>query len=182
MVKSVGDMKGYYLEPELTRASYTDDGFLKTGDRGEIDSDGRLKITGRTKELFKTSKGKYVAPSPIENLLNADPHIEMSCVSGSGQPQPYALVMLSEKLRHELRKGTDKAPVEAALSELLALVNRQVEEFEQLGFLVVIKDEWQIENGFLTPTMKLKRNVAEEHYKDQTAGWYAARKQVVWQG
>ncbi len=180
-IKSPADMKGYYKEPELTRASFTDDGFLKTGDRGEIDEQGRLKITGRVKELFKTSKGKYVAPAPIENLLNADSRLEMSCVSGPSQPQPFALVMLSEQLRKQLKAGeADRSSIEAGMRELLKSVNKQVEEFEQLKFLVIVEQEWQIENGFLTPTLKLKRNVVEDTYGKHIDSWYAQNRDVIW--
>jgi long-subunit acyl-CoA synthetase (AMP-forming) len=182
LVKSPGDMKGYYKEPEMTRNAYTEDGFLKTGDRGEIDEQGRLKITGRVKELFKTSKGKYVSPAPIENLLNADTQVEMSCVSGAGAPQPFALIMLSESLRKQLAQGrADKAAIEAALKRLLDNANAQIEEWERLAFLVVVNDEWQIENGFLTPTMKLKRAAVEDRYTSFVDGWYAAKKPVLWQ-
>jgi long-subunit acyl-CoA synthetase (AMP-forming) len=152
-----------------------------TGDRGEIDAQGRLKITGRVKELFKTSKGKYVVPAPIENLLNADSHIEQSCVSGAGQPQAYALVMLSEQQRKALKKGADRAALDVALKELLGRINAALEEHEQLAFLAVVKDTWQIENGFLTPTMKIKRSVIEEAYAPEVEGWYERKQRVVWQ-
>jgi long-chain acyl-CoA synthetase len=181
LIKTPADMKGYYKEPELSRSCYTPDGFLKTGDRGEIDAQGRLKITGRVKELFKTSKGKYVVPAPIENLLNADSHVEQSCVTGSGFPQPFALVMLSEQQRAALKKGGDRAALEAALAELVGKINAQVEEHEQLAFIAVVKDTWQIENGFLTPTMKIKRNVLEETYGPSMDGWYQQKQRVVWQ-
>lgn len=181
LVKSAADMKGYYKQPELSRASFTEDGYLKTGDRGEIDSEGRLKLTGRVKELFKTSKGKYVAPAPIENLLLADSHIENCCVTGAGEPQPFALVMLSEQLRKQLKGGGDRGPTEAALKQLLANVNRQLEEHEQLGFLVVVADDWQIENGFLTPTMKIKRNIVEDAYARHVSSWYAKKQPVIWE-
>jgi long-subunit acyl-CoA synthetase (AMP-forming) len=179
LVKSPADMKGYYRDPETTRASYTDDGFLKTGDRGEIDPEGRLKLTGRVKELFKTSKGKYVAPVPLENLLNADSHVEMSFVSGSGRPQAYAVVQLAEWLRNELRAGgKDRAYVERTLSELLSRVNASVEEHEQLAFVAVADDTWAIENGFLTPTLKLIRGKAEAVYGPRAEAWYEAKKRV----
>lgn len=181
LIKSPSDMKSYYKEPELTRSSYTSDGFLLTGDRGELDEQGRLKITGRVKELFKTSKGKYVAPAPIENLLNADSRIEQSCVSGSGQPQPFALVLLAEQLHRALAKGADRAPTDAALKQLLDKVNAELEEHEKLAFIAVVKDIWQIENGFLTPTMKIKRSVIEDAYAPQVEGWYERRQRVVWQ-
>jgi long-subunit acyl-CoA synthetase (AMP-forming) len=181
LVKTPADMKGYYKEPELSRGSYTADGFLKTGDRGELDAQGRLRITGRVKELFKTSKGKYVAPAPIENLLNADSNIEQSCVTGSGRPQPHALVLLSEQQRAALKNGADRSAVEALLKQLLVKVNEQVEEHEKLAFLVVVKEPWQIENGFLTPTMKIKRPVIEEAYAPASDEWYERKQSVIWQ-
>ncbi|HTU63460.1 MAG TPA: AMP-binding protein, partial [Polyangiales bacterium] len=181
LIKTPADMKGYYREPEQTRSSYTADGFLKTGDRGEIDDQGRLRITGRVKELFKTSKGKYVAPAPIENLLNADSNIEQSCVTGAGRPQPHALLLLSEQQRAALKNGSDRAALEGALANLLRKVNEQIEEHEQLAFLVVVKDTWQIENGFLTPTMKIKRNVIEEAYAPASDEWYERKQRVIWQ-
>ena len=116
LLKSPGNMKGYYKEPEMTKESYTEDGFFKTGDRGEYDEQGRLKITGRVKELFKSQKGKYIAPAPIENLLNADATVESSCVTGAGLKAPIALLQLSEDLRDKQSKGTlDKAKVEEDL-------------------------------------------------------------------
>jgi long-subunit acyl-CoA synthetase (AMP-forming) len=97
-VKSPAGMMGYYKDDEKTKESYTEDGFLKTGDKGEIDSMSRLRITGRIKEIFKTSKGKYVAPAPIENKLVVHDAIEVVCVSGAECGQPYALVMLAEAI------------------------------------------------------------------------------------
>jgi long-chain acyl-CoA synthetase len=181
LVKSPADMKSYYKDPELTRASYTEGGFLKTGDRGEIDAQGRLRITGRVKELFKTSKGKYVAPAPVENLINADSHVEQSCVSGEGQPQPFALLLLSEQLRASLEKGAPRAVVDKALQELLVRVNLQIEEHERLAFLVVVKDTWQVENGFLTPTLKIKRGALEEAYAPKVDEWYSRKAKVIWE-
>jgi long-chain acyl-CoA synthetase len=181
-VKSPATMKGYYKEPAQSRECMTADGFLKTGDRGEIDDQGRLKITGRVKELFKTSKGKYIAPAPLENLLNADSKIELSCVSGSGMPQPYAVVMLAEDLRRRLAKDPAlRAEIDAGLTRLLAEVNAQVEEYEQLAFIAVTSDEWGIPNGYLTPTMKLKRDAVEARYNPLIEAWYDARKPVIWQ-
>ena len=181
LVKSPANMRGYYKQPEMTAESFTEDGFLKTGDRGDIDDQGRLKITGRVKELFKTSKGKYVAPAPIENLLNNDNHLEQSCVSGSGQPQPFALVMLSEELRAKATSPEVKAEVDAALARLRDGVNSKIPAYEQLEFLAVVKEPWLIENGFLTPSMKIKRHVIEERYGPMVEGWYEARKPVIWE-
>jgi long-subunit acyl-CoA synthetase (AMP-forming) len=181
LIKSPGNMMGYYKQPELTAECYTEDGYFKTGDRGERDEEGRLKITGRVKELFKTSKGKYVAPVPIENLLNNNSHVEMCCVTGSGHPQPYALVLLAEELRPTLNDDAVRATLEAELDALLNEVNQEVEGFERLQFLVVVKDPWLIENGFLTPTMKMKRSMLEDTYGPKADGWYAAAQRIIWE-
>lgn len=181
LVKSPANMLGYYKKPDATAESFTDDGYLKTGDRGEIDEQGRLKITGRVKELFKSSKGKYIAPAPIENLIASDHSIETCCVTGSGHPQPYALLMLSEDLRAIQSEAGTHQKVGADLAKLLAKVNGEVEHHEQLQFFVVVKDEWQIENGFLTPTMKIKRNVVEDSYGPQEESWYASGEKIIWE-
>ena len=181
LVKSPGNMVGYFKQPELTAESYTADGFFKTGDRGERDEEGRLKITGRVKELFKTSKGKYVAPAPIENLINNHTKVEACCVTGSGQPAPFALILPAEELRPKLSDSAVREMFEAELSTLLDEVNKEVEAFERLQFLAVVKEPWLIENGFLTPTMKIKRGTIEDTYGPQTEGWYAAGKRVIWE-
>jgi len=181
LIKSPGNMMGYYKQPELTAECYTEDGYFRTGDRGERDEEGRLKITGRVKELFKTSKGKYVAPVPIENLLNNNAHVEMCCVTGSGHPQPFALILLAEEIRPTLSDEAVRASIEAELDTLLNEVNQAVEGFERLQFLVVVKDPWLIENGFLTPTMKMKRSMLEDTYGPKADGWYAAKQRVLWE-
>ncbi|GAA3953989.1 AMP-binding protein [Allohahella marinimesophila] len=180
-IKSPGTMMGYYKEPEKTAETFTDDGFLKTGDRGEIDEMGRLKITGRTKEIFKTSKGKYVAPAPIENKLVSHSDVEMVCVAGVEQPQPYALLMLSEGTWPKRNTPEVRERLEKELPELIKSVNATLDPHEHLQFVVVVKDQWTIENAFLTPTMKMKRNVIEDQYKSQVEGWYAARKKVIFE-
>jgi len=181
LIKSPGNMMCYYKQPELTAECYTEDGYFRTGDRGERDEEGRLKITGRVKELFKTSKGKYVAPAPIENLLNNSANVEMSCVSGSGHPQPFALILPAEELRPKLSDSNVRAQIEAELDALLNEVNQEVEPFERLQFLAVVKDPWLIENGFLTPTMKMKRSKLEDAYGPSAGEWYGAGRQVVWE-
>jgi long-subunit acyl-CoA synthetase (AMP-forming) len=181
LIKSPGNMMGYFKQPELTAESYTEDGYFKTGDRGEQDEDGRLRITGRVKELFKTSKGKYVAPVPIENLLNNSAKVEMSCVSGSGRPQPYALILPAEEVRATLGDSRARAQLESDLQVLLDEVNQEVEGFERLQFLAVVREPWLIENGFLTPTMKIKRSKLEDSYGPKTEGWYGVGQRVVWE-
>ena len=181
LIKSPGAMMGYFKQPEMTAESFTEDGYFRTGDRGERDEQGRLKITGRVKELFKTSKGKYVAPAPIENLLNNHSEVELCCVTGSGNPQPYALILPAEELRPKLRDPAERERFGAEMNGLLKSVNEEVEAFERLQFLVVVKDPWAIENGFLTPTMKIKRTTIEDNYAPMSEGWYGAGQRVVWE-
>ncbi len=181
-VKSPGTMLGYFKNPEATREVFTEDGYLKTGDRGEIDSEGRLKITGRVKELFKTSKGKYVAPAPIENKLLATGVVEQACVTGSGHPQPHALVVLAEDVRKQLAEGaTSVDELTARLGAIREEVNATLDPHEHLEFITVVKEPWLIENGFLTPTMKIKRATVEQTFGGLADGWYGARKPVIWQ-
>ena len=180
LIKSPGQMVGYYKRPDLDAQSFTADGFFKTGDLGSRRPDGQLKITGRLKELFKTSKGKYVAPAPIENLLNAHPMIELSMVSGSGFESAYALVVLAEDLRPKLQQNEVRSEVEKTLAELLTKVNQEIADYERLKMLVVAAQPWSIENGCLTPTMKIKRSHIEYSVQHQLDNWYANSKAVIW--
>jgi len=180
LIKSPGQMVGYYKRPDLDAQSFTADGFFKTGDLGSRRPDGQLKITGRLKEIFKTSKGKYVAPAPIENLLNAHPMIELSMVSGSGFESAYALVVLAEDLRPKLQQNEVRSEVEKALTELLTKVNQEIADYERLKMLVVADQPWSIENGCLTPTMKIKRSHIEYSVQHQLDNWYANTKAVIW--
>ncbi len=180
LIKSPGNMMGYYKNPEETKATFTKDGFLKTGDLGELDEMGRLKITGRAKELFKTSKGEYVAPAPIENLIANHPRVEACIVTGSGYPQPYGVVVLSEEALAAIKNG-EKQTIAQELTEHLKEVNSELTAREQLAFLAVTTDEWSPENGFLTPTLKIKRATLESTYGPLSDQWYSAKKAVVWQ-
>jgi long-chain acyl-CoA synthetase len=180
LIKSPGCMIGYYKRPDLDAESFTPDGFFRTGDKGERKPSGLLKITGRVKELFKTAKGKYVSPAPIENKLNEHALIELSCVSGVGQPAAYSLVILAENIRKQGSDPAVKARVEKELGEWLNEVNKGLSGYEQLQMFVIISDPWTIENGLLTPTMKLKRAKIEASVADKLEGWYGAKKPVIW--
>ncbi len=180
LIKSPGQFSGYYKQPELTKESFTEDGFFRTGDLGERRPDGLLKITGRAKEIFKTAKGKYVAPAPIENLLNAHPVVEMSLVSGVGKAMAYALVVLAEDLRPRQTQPEVRQRVETELAQLLKDVNRELADYEKLGLIVVASEAWSIENGFLTPTMKIKRSRIEGAIEPQVQAWYERGQSVLW--
>ena len=180
LIKSPGRLVGYFKRPDLDAECFTPDGFFHTGDMGERRADGMLRITGRIKEQFKTAKGKYVAPAPIENLLNAHPLVESSLVSGVGQPAPYGLVVLAEHLRPRIADATVRAQVERSLAALLADTNARLVDYERLRMLVVAREPWSVENGCLTPTMKIKRARIEASVADRAADWYAVDANVFW--
>ena len=180
LIKSPGRMVGYYKRPDLDAEVFTEDGFFRTGDQGERTADGLLRLTGRVKELFKTSKGKYIAPAPIENMLNAHGMIELSMVSGVGQPSAYAMVVLAEGLRPRVRAPEVKAEVDRELTRLLKEVNQQLADYAQLRMLVIAPEPWSIENGYLTPTMKIRRNRIEAAVEENMDKWYASQGSVHW--
>ena len=181
LIKSPGQLVGYYKRLDLDAESFTPDGFFRTGDLGEFSPDGMLKLTGRAKELFKTAKGKYVAPAPIENLINAHPMVELSLVSGVGQPAAYAMILLSETLRPRQHESSVREQVNAELSRLLDEVNAAVADYEQLKMFVIAREPWSIENGCLTPTMKIKRGRIEKMLEPEIERWYANKQKVLWQ-
>jgi len=172
LVKTPGLMLGYSKAADLTREMIDEEGWLHTGDRGEIDAEGRLRITGRVKELFKTSKGKYVAPAPIENRLLVHPQIEQAVVSGASMPQPYAVVVLSKAAR-------DSTDIDRELARIRDEVNGSLDPHERLQAIVVAREPWTVDNGLLTPTMKLKRNAIEERYASSVKEWYERGEAVI---
>jgi long-chain acyl-CoA synthetase len=175
-------MLGYYKMPEVTRGAFTDDGWLKTGDKGTIDAEGNLKITGRVKDLFKTGKGKYVAPAPIEDKLSTHPAIEACCVTGANLGQPLGLLMLNPEASAKARDGGARAALEASLAEHLKKVNAQLDPHEQMDCLVITAEAWSVENDILTPTMKVKRNKIEDVFAANYETWVGMRKKVIWTG
>jgi len=180
LVRSVGNLKGYYKQPDKTAEDLTEDGWLHTGDVGEIDGKGRLRITGRVKEIFKTEKGKYVAPAPIENRLSTMPGLELACVIGQGMGQPVALLNLTPEEQERLSKDGEKERFNKELEKLLARVNEELDPHERLTTLIVCKDAWTVENNLITPTLKLKRNEIEKRYGDAIVRWSKTRG-VVWE-
>ncbi len=152
----------YYNNPEASEEAFTD-GWFHTGDLGEVVHNGAYKIIGRAKEQFKTGKGKYVSPAPIENLLGRNTDIELACVLGSGRKQPIAIVVLSEHLHSHGPENRDDTT--ERLATILTEVNEALESHQRLDHLIVSKETWTIENDFLTPTLKIRRKQLEEHYQ-----------------
>ena len=170
-VKSEASMLGYYKEPGLTAESF-EDGFLKTGDEGSIDENGYLTITGRIKDQFKTSKGKYIMPAPIENKLLEHPLISQACVVGSGMTSPFVLCTLAPTA--ELPSGIDED-----LSGFLEQINNTLDHHERLSKMVICKEEWSIPNDLLTPTLKIKRKSIESYYGNNYDEWLKEEKKVI---
>lgn len=173
--KSEANMIGYYKDPEKTAEFFTADGFIKTGDEGEITSDGFLKITGRIKDIFKTDKGKYVAPTPIEVALSKNTMIEQVCLVGANLPQTIALIVLSEEAA-----SLNKKEVEKSLMNTISIVNKKLENHERIKKAIIMSEDWTVENSLLTPTLKVKRNVIEKKYQDDYQDWYNKDENVIW--
>ncbi|MES2098993.1 MAG: AMP-binding protein [Pseudomonadota bacterium] len=179
-MKSPGLMLGYYKEPELTRDTLTEDGWLHTGDKGQLDAEGNLRITGRVKDLFKTSKGKYVAPAPIEDKLVMNGAVEACVVTGANLGQPLGIVMLNADAARRAEDSTQREAMEVSLSAHLDAVNARLDPHEQLDCLVVVSEPWTVDNGFITPTFKVRRNRIEEVYGAQFERWTGKHQRVVW--
>ncbi|WP_417874776.1 AMP-dependent synthetase/ligase [Xanthomarina gelatinilytica] len=176
LVKGPNVMKGYYKEPEKTAEVMTGN-YFHTGDIGEIDSDGFLKITDRKKEMFKTSGGKYVAPALLENQFKQSRFIEQIMVIGEGEKMPAALIQVNYEFIEEWAKRhhiTFKSKEDIAsnqklrerIQEEIDEANKKFGHWEQIKKFEITPNAWTIEDGHLTPTMKMKRKVIKEIYKD----------------
>lgn len=182
LVKSPGNTVGYYKEPEKTQDLFTADGYIRTGDRGELDDAGRLKITGRVKEIFKTAKGKYVAPGPIENRLTAHSAVEACCVACPAEEgQPFAMLVLTLDAKAKLNSADEQSALAVSLSQHLDQLNAQLNDHEKLAFVVVCKDDWTVDNGMVTPTFKVKRHAVEQRYGQHMARWYSLKQAVLFE-
>jgi long-chain acyl-CoA synthetase len=169
-------MKGYFKEPEITASVFDSDGYLKTGDIGEFDHEGFLTITGRVKDQFKTDKGKYISPSHIELIMSKNADIEQICVVGTGIPQPIALITLSE-----LGKLKTKQALSNSLMETVKTMNPSLEKHEKIEKVVIMKEEWNVDNGLTTPTMKVKRNSIEKIHQKFYKSWFEMDDEVIFE-
>ena len=174
-------MMGYYKEPEKSREALTDDGWLKTGDKGRIDEQGNLHITGRVKDLFKTGKGKYVAPAPIEDKLVMHDAVEACVVTGANLGQPLGIVMLNAEAATRSKDPAARAELETSLKAHLKTINATLDPHEQLKCLVLVTTAWTVDNDIITPTFKVKRNRIEDLYSKNYEIWEASGDKVIWQ-
>jgi long-chain acyl-CoA synthetase len=170
-------MQGYYNKPEATRAVFTEDGWFKTGDIGKFDEAGFLRITDRKKELFKTSGGKYIAPQHVEQLIKASRFVNQVVLIGDRRKFPAALIVPDwEQIRSYVAlKGIDgKTPAELCRHpRIIDLFERQIEQhtselaqYERVKRIALLENEFSIDGGELTPTLKVKRRVIDEKYRD----------------
>ncbi len=174
LLKSPYMMTGYYNDSDTTNAVLKD-GWLASGDRGTIDEQGYLKVVGRVKDAFKTSKGKYVIPNPMEEKLIQNDHIEQVCIVGLAIPQPIALVNISE-----IGSKCSKSELITSLEDSLSELNEGAAKYEHVSTIIVDDKTWTLENNFLTPTLKVKRNEINKAYKDMYLSWHNADDKIVW--
>ncbi len=168
-------MTGYYNEPELTAKTLVD-GWLHTGDKGKFDDEGFLKIVGRVKDAFKTTKGKFIVPTIIEDHFSGNDLIEQVCVAGLGIPQPVALVCLSE-----IGMKEDKAKVTENLQSEIKRINGHLHNHERISTIVVASEPWSPENQLLTPTLKIRRGAINETYGEKIGKWHEEKDNVIWE-
>ncbi len=177
LIKGPNVMMGYYKDAERTDEVMTDD-YFHTGDKGEVDSEGFLKITGRKKEMFKTSGGKYVIPTLLENELKQSRFIEQVMVVGEGEKMPAALIQpnfefVQEWIAKKKKNIGNSAKEISASQEVISRIQKELDKcnkhfgkWEQIKVFRLTEDVWSPDSGHLTPTMKMKRSVIKEKYID----------------
>jgi long-chain acyl-CoA synthetase len=180
-MRSQALMMGYYKEPEKTAEVFTPDGWLKTGDKGSIDAGGLLRITGRVKDLFKTGKGKYVAPAPIEDKLVMHEAVEACVVTGANLGQPLGIVMLNAEFGAKAGDPDARKALEHSLAEHLKAINATLDPHERLQTVVITTTAWTVDNDVITPTFKVKRNRIEDLYAKYYETWEESGQTVIWQ-
>ncbi len=165
LVRSKGLFSGYYNNPQATQESFDNDGWLYTGDIGDLDDDGYLTIQGRKKDTFKTAKGKFVSPVPIEKRFMELGNFEMVCLVGSGMSAPILLAVAHNY------PNLNRARYEKKLLAILVKINNELESHQKIKGVLMVKEPWTIENDILTPTLKIKRHVLEQHYATIDDNW-----------
>lgn len=161
LCKAGGLSPGYYRMPEKTAETFVD-GWVHTGDKGRVDEDGYYYITGRVKDFFKTIHGKFVAPVPVENIFAKCVLVSQQCLLGRGYSKTVMVCVLCESAKSE-----PAATVETAIRELVNEVNETVDKCARIGAVILSTQPWTIENGILTPTLKIKRDEIETRFGEQ---------------
>ena len=174
LMKTPYMMTGYYKDPELT-AEVLVDGWMHSGDRGTMDDQGYVRVVGRVKDAFKTSKGSFITPNPMEEILSENEYIEQVCVVGLGIPQPMAMVNLSET-----GTATDKATVEKSILETVSKLNAKQENYSKIKKVIIDKEQWSENNEMLTPTLKIRRTKIDDTFGKSYLAWHDDDAKVIW--
>ena len=167
-------MDSYFKNEEMTKETLKD-GWLHTGDMGYIDENGFLYITGRVKDIFKTSKGKYIEPSVLESYFGKITDFQQMCIVGLGLDQPILLAVPSEKAK------TNKEDFNKKISNYLSEVNKDLDGYKKIKKIVMVKEEWLPENGLSTPTLKIKRAKIDQRFSENYQEWYNSTDVVLWE-
>ena len=175
LVKGSGNMRGYHNKPDAT-AEVLKDGWFYTGDIGEIDGDGFLKITDRKKSLFKTAGGKYVAPQQLEHALLSDPLVARSVIVGEGKPFVTALIVPDWDTAR--KQGMDETAVKARIQNTVDSVNAHLGQWETIKYFTLLPQDFTEANGELSLKQDVKRKVVAEHFKDQIEAMYAGKSKA----
>lgn len=176
-MKSPCLMSGYYKDKTSSKKALDSEGWLHTGDLGEINSKGLLKVTGRTSEIFKNQTGEFVAPTPIEKRFAVNKFVEQLCLVGSGLPSNVLLVTLNDDFRRGVKKDEIKKSLQASLGE----VNSNLAKFEKISHVIIAKNTWSTNNDMITPTLKVKRKKVEEHYSALINNALVDHQSIIWE-
>jgi long-chain acyl-CoA synthetase len=184
LVRSPAQAQGYWRDAELTAAVFDTDGWLHTGDRGEVGADGQLRITGRLRDAFKTAKAEFVWPATVENAVLGGGSLEQCCVFGHGFAQPFALAVLDEAVRHQLAGSNEAAAAErlrlaGVLHAHLEHVNRHVLQAHERVRFIALVPSWRIDNRLLTDTLKPRRSPIEALHREHFEAWFDSGEPVI---
>tara|TARA_B100000401_G_C52787508_1_gene711622 strand:+ start:176 stop:1843 length:1668 start_codon:yes stop_codon:yes gene_type:complete len=168
-------MDGYYKRKELTDETLRG-GWLHTGDKGFIDEDNYLHITGRVVDSFKTSKGKYIEPLTLEYYFGDIKELEEVCVAGLGMSQPLCLAQLSD-----IGREMSKEDLTNMLTEKFNEINSGLENYKKMSTLIIVKDKWTEENNAIGPTLKIKRGTIDKMYSSNYESWEEDKRNVIWE-
>jgi len=159
-IKADGCTPGYYLQEDKT-AELIRDGWLHTGDKVRVDDDGFIFITGRVKDYFKTIQGKFVAPPPIEGMFAKNPHAEQQCLLGRGFSKTVMVAVLTEEAQN-----LTEDEVEASILATIREINEEIESHARIGAVIISREPWSIENGVMTPTLKIRRDQVDARFAE----------------